>query len=77
MTRRMIYPKGAEGLTLGALGVPWVLLRGVFGAKSGVRHLKTKSAALPLAFRASLVVSFSPLEGVAFRGCGKRRCARE
>ena len=25
-----------------------MLLRGVFGAKSGVRHLKTKSAALPL-----------------------------
>ena len=48
MTRRRVYPKGAEGLTLGALGVPWVLFWGVFGAKSVVRHLKTKSAALPL-----------------------------
>ena len=39
MTRRRVYPKGAEGLTLGALGVPWVLFRGVFGAKSGIRSV--------------------------------------
>ena len=28
-----------------------------------------KISDFPLAFRASLVVSFPPLEGVAFRGC--------
>ena len=32
-----------------------------------------KISNFPLAFRASLVVSFSQLEGVAFRGCEKRR----
>ena len=48
MTRRRVYPKGAEGLTLGALGVPWVPFGGVFGAKSGVGRPETKSAALPL-----------------------------
>ena len=36
---------------------------------SNKREVAFSLSNFPIAFRASLVVSFSPLEGVAFRGC--------
>ena len=41
--------------------------------RPSARAVKYKNTNFPLAFRASPVVSSSPLEGVAFRGCEKRR----